>query len=262
MRARRFKVKFSRSEREDSDRSYVVKVVRISGWSVVVTLILAYLLFAAIAAGFTLSSVSFLLLVAVLTIFEPLGSRFVCWMRERREGDRVAGAEGLLRASSNLLPYDVRERHLDEWLDDLQCRRDQGRRVWPAAVWIVLRSVLPLTVRGRREQNRRKESRVPVYYELVLGREEQGMDVTTSSTPLTSTQRIMSRVIDVTTLVVLMLAMSYMFGGLRVHNNSFTVELRTLETTLWLLCIAFYFYIPSILGRETFSKRVSRRFAR
>jgi hypothetical protein len=238
--------------------------VNISVWGVFLTLVLAYLLFAAIAAGFTLSSVSFLLLVSAFTIFEPLGSRFVYWIRERREGDRVAGADRLLRASSNLLPHDVRERHLDEWLDDLQCRRDQDRRVWPAAVWIVLRSVLPLTVRGRHEQNGRKESRVPVHYELVLvlWREEQGMDVTTNSTPLTGGQRVMSLVIDVTTVVVLMLAMSYMFGGLRVHDGSFTVELRTLEITLWLLCIAFYFYIPSILGRETFSKRLSRRFAR
>ncbi len=261
MRPRRFKVKFSRSEREDGDRSHVVKV-NISGWSVVVTLILAYYLFAAIAANFTLSSVSYLLLAIVVTIFEPLGSRFVYWIRERREGDHVAGADRLLRASSNLLPHDVRERHLDEWLDDLQCRRDQGRRVWPAAVWIVLRSVLPLTVRGKREQNGRKESRVPVHYELVLGREERGMAVPTNATPLTSGQRAMSRAIDVTTAVVLILAMSYMFGDLREHNDHFTVELRSPATTLWLLCVVFYFYIPRILGQETLSKRLSRRFAR
>jgi len=261
MRPRRFKVKFSRSETEDSDRSHVVKV-NISGWGVVVTLILAYFLFEAIAAGFTLVSVSYLLLVMMFTIFEPLGSRFVYWIRERREGDHVAGADRLLRASSNLLPHEVRERHLDEWLDDLQCRRDQGRRVWPAAVWIVLRSILPLMVRGRRQQNGRKESRVPVHYELVLGRKEQAMDVTTDSMPLTAGQRVMSRAIDVTTAIILMLAMSYMFGGLRVHDSSFTVELGTLATVLWLLCIALYFYIPRILDRETFSKRLSRRFAR
>jgi hypothetical protein len=241
--------------------------VNISGWGVVVTLSLAYMLFDAIASGFTLSSVSYLLLAIVIITFEPLGSRVVYWIRERREGDRVAGADGLLRASSNLLPGDVRERYLDEWLDDLQCRRDQGRLVWPAAVWIVLRSVLPLTVRGRREQNGRKESRVLVHYELVLGREGQGMDVTTNrtplpnSTPLTSTQRAMSMVIDVTTVVVLMLAVSYMFGGLRMHDGRFTVELREVATALWLLCIVFYFYIPRILGQETFSKRLSRRFA-
>lgn len=197
----------------------------------------------------------------MLTIFEPLGSRFVYWIRERREGDRVAGADSLLRTSSNLLPHDIRERYLDEWLDDLQCRRDQGRRVWSAAVWIVLRSVLPLTVRGRREQNGRQNRIIPVHYELVLGRQEQKIDMTTNSTPLTSTQRAMSRAIDVTTMVVLMMAMSYMFGGLRAHDDNFTVELPTLATTLWLLCIAFYFYIARILGRETFSKRLSRRFA-
>jgi len=185
MRPRRFKVRFARSKREDSDRSHVVKI-HITGWGVFMTLMLAYLLLAAIAAGFTLSSVSYLLLAIVVYSFEPLGSRFVNWIRERREGDGVGGADRLLHASSSLLPYDVRERYLDEWLDDLQCRRDQGRLVWPAAVWIVLRSVLPLTVRGRREQNGRKKSRIPVHYELVLGGEEQGMDVTTNSTPLTS----------------------------------------------------------------------------
>jgi hypothetical protein len=257
MRSRRLKVKFSGSDRDDSDRPHVVKI-NISGWNVVVTLILGYFLFAAITAGFTLSSVSYLLLVGVLTIFEPLGSRLVHWIRQRREGDRVAGTDRLLRASSDLLPRDVRERYLDEWLDDLQCRREQGHRVWLAAVWIVLRSVLPLTVRGRREQNRRKIRRTPVHYELALGRKEQSMEATTNFTPLTSTQRT----IDVTTMVVLMVAMSYMFGGLRVHGGNFTVELRTLATTLWLLCIAFYFYIPRILGQETFSKQLSRRFAK
>jgi hypothetical protein len=72
----------------------------------------------------------------------------------------------------------------------------------------------------------------------------------------------MSRAIDVTTAVVLILAMSYMFGDLRVHNDHFTVELRSPATTLWLLCVVFYFYIPRILGQETLSKRLSRRFAR
>lgn len=261
MRPRRFKVTFSGSEREDSDGSHVVKV-NISAWGVVVTLILAYFLLAAITAGFTLVSVGDLMLVIVVTIFEPLGSRFVDWIRERREGDRVSGAERLLHASSDLLPNDIRERYLDEWLDDLQCRRDQGRRVWPAAVWIVLRSVLPLAVRGRRERNRRNQNRVAVHYELVLGREEQEMDVMTNSTSLTSAQRAMSRVIDVTTVVILMLVMSYMFGGLHLRGSSLSIELHTLATISWLLCIAFYFYIPSILGQETFGRRLSRRFAR
>jgi len=77
-----------------------------------------------------------------------------------------------------------------------------------------------------------------------------------------SSQLAMSRAIDFTTVVVLMLAMSYMFGGLRVHDDNFRVELRTPATILWLLCIALYFYIPSILDQETFSERLSRRFAR
>jgi len=261
MRPRRFKGKFSGSDRDDSDRSNVVKV-NISGWSVFVTLALGYLLFAAISSGFTLSSVIYLLVTVVFTIVEPLGSRFLHWMRERREGDRVTGADGFLCASSNLLPYDVRERYLDEWLDDLQCRRDQGRRAWPAAVWIVVRSVLPLTVRRRREQNGRKTRRTPVRYELVLGREEHGMDMAMNFAPLTSTQQAMSRTIDVATVVVLMVAMSYIFGGLRVHGGNLTVELRTLATTLWLLCLGFYFYLPSILGQETLSKQLSRRLAK
>lgn len=88
------------------------------------------------------------------------------------------------------------------------------------------------------------------------------MDVMTNSTPLTSAQRAMSRAIDVTTVVILMPVMSYMFGGLHLHGSNLSIELHTLATISWLLCIAFYFYIPSILGQETFSKRLSRRFAR
>jgi hypothetical protein len=77
MRPRHFKVKFSRSESEDSDRSHVVKV-NISGWGVVGTLILAYFLFAAIDAGFTLSSVGYLLLAIVdqETFSKRLSRRF------------------------------------------------------------------------------------------------------------------------------------------------------------------------------------------
>jgi hypothetical protein len=56
--------------------------------------------------------------------------------------------ERIVRMSSRLLPSDVRERYLDEWLDDLQCRRDCGGRVWPATIWILFRSVLPLTILG------------------------------------------------------------------------------------------------------------------
>lgn len=147
MRPQGFNFKMSRPEREDSDRSYAMEI-NISGWGVGATLVIAYLFFAAVAAGFTRSSVGYLLMAIALTIAISLCSRFIYWIRERREGDRVPGADRLLRASAGLLPSDVRERYVDEWLDDLRCRRDQGRRVWPAAVWILLRSVLPLTIRS------------------------------------------------------------------------------------------------------------------
>jgi hypothetical protein len=129
--------------------------LKIQGWAAAVVLVLlfAYMGWALFVAPFSWWSVPALVfLVMFVTMRLSSGAH---WVANRVDARRSGGlrrhtssADTLITTSSRLLPKDVRERYLDEWLDDLQCRRDRGDSVWRAAVWIVLRSVLPLTLRG------------------------------------------------------------------------------------------------------------------
>ena len=128
----------------------------ISRW-VLVGSVLMYLLWMALETGFSAASVNRLIvLVAVLCVVE-IGPKFVSWAKRVGRGgtggqvladERAGRAEKLVRTSCLLLTREDQERYLDEWIDDLESRRERGEGVWRAAVWIVLRSVLPLTFRG------------------------------------------------------------------------------------------------------------------
>ena len=91
---------------------------------------------------------SIMLATTILFIVE-IGPSFLSLVRGTTAMRGVLGAQQgprvgrLVRTGSYLVSKEVRERQLDEWLDDLQCRRERGERAWPAAIWIVLRSFIP-----------------------------------------------------------------------------------------------------------------------
>jgi hypothetical protein len=128
----------------------------ISSW-VFVGSLFAYLLWMALETGFSAASVNRLVTAALVLCVVEIGPRFVSLAKGMRNGrtssraasaKRVPRSDKLLRMSSLLLSRADRERYLEEWLDDLESRRERGEHVWRVAVWIVLRSVLPLSLRS------------------------------------------------------------------------------------------------------------------
>jgi hypothetical protein len=150
------RIHWRRAGSSGSEEDGPIFELEISRW-VLVGSVFIYVLWMAMETGFSAASVNRLVILVAVVCVAEIGPAFVSWTKrvvrggaggQALTGERVGRAEKLVRTSCQLLAREDQERYLDEWIDDLESRRERGEGVWRAAVWIVLRSVLPLTFRS------------------------------------------------------------------------------------------------------------------